>query len=226
MVPQPWLIGVGKRSIERDYNFYDPPLRVWEKISRSTWEYKEREEFYETRDLALMCVLYLSTARISEIVRAKVKGGYSPSIQKKHFIDNARKNYLMLRRVPIFKRMRIEKMKDYPLRIEIPLPLKGGLTLFTDPIIKYLSLLEDEDELFKFMTKRAWTIVNHITGEFPHYLRDMGLKMWLRLFDMDIVRLQNFSGHKNIENLAKYLQSTWIESSRKILRMKLEDTSL
>jgi len=117
--------------------------------------------------------------------------------------------------------MNIEKMEDYPLRSEIPFPLKGGLTIFTDPIVQYLDLLEDEEELFKFGTKRAWQIVNHITGEFPHYLRDMGLKMWLRLFDKDIVRLQNFSGHKRISNLAKYLQSTWIESSRKILRMKL-----
>lgn len=221
MVPQPWLKGKKKRSIEKDYDFYDPPLRVWEKISGVSWKYKERKEFYETRDLALMCILYISTSRVSEIVRSIVKGGYSLSIQKKHFIDNARKNYIMLRMVPIHKRMRIETIEDYPKRVEIPLPLKGGLTLFTDPIVKYLSLLEDEDELFKFRTRRAWTIVNFVSGEFPHYLRDMGLKMWLRVFDRDIVRLQHFSGHKEIKNLARYLQSTWLESSKKILRMKL-----
>jgi len=219
LAPQPWLIGIIKRSVEKDYRFYDPPKIVYEKITKSVWPYKERKEFYELRDLTLMCILYLSTARVSEIVRSKVKGGYSPSIKKNQFIKIG--NYLMLRRVPIFKRMNIEKMSDYPLRSEIPFPLKGGLTIFTDSIIDYLDRIEEENELFKFNTKRAWQIVNYITGEFPHYLRDMGLKMWLRLFDKDIVRLQNFSGHKDIKNLARYLQSTWIESSRKILRMKL-----
>lgn len=217
--PQPWLIDVARRSIERDYKMYDPPKLIWKKITKSSWPYKVKKEYFKTRDLALMCILYISTARASEIVRAEVKGGFSSSIKKSQFVKIG--SYLMLRNVPIFKRMDIETMRDYTFRNEIPLPLKGGLTLFTDPIRKYLDLLNDEDELFKFKTKRTWQIVNHITGEFPHYLRDMGLKMWLRLFDMDIVRLQDFSGHSRIENLAKYLQSTWRESSSKILSMVL-----
>lgn len=220
MAPQPWLEGIRKRSVERDYKFYDPPRRVYDKITKTSWEYKVRQEFYNLRDLALMCILYISTSRASEIVRSKVKGGYSPSINKSQFVPIG--NYLMLRMVPIFKRRNVEIIVDYPLRNEIPFPLKGGLTIFTDPIVSYLELLEDNEELFKFNRIRAWQIVNHITGEFPHYLREMGLKMWLRIFDKDLVQLQHLSGHKRLENLAKYLQSTWIESSRKILRMKIE----
>ena len=222
-MPQPWLIGVKKRSVEKDYRYYDPPKRVYDKITSTTWEYKgstEQQSFYHTRDLALMCILYISTARVSEIVRATVKGGNSPSITKQQFVT-IDENYLMLRNVPVHKRMNVETLEDYPKRIEIPFPLKGGLSLFTEHVQEYLQLIDSEEELFKFGRERAWQIINHITGEFPHYLRDMGLKMWLRIFERDIVTLKYFSSHQRLDNLAKYLQSTWIESSKEILRMKL-----
>jgi len=222
-MPQPWLRGVSKRSVEKDYRYYDPPKRVYDKITSTTWKYKgstEQQSFYHKRDLALMCILYISTARISEIVRANVKGGNSPSITKQQFVT-IDENYLMLRNIPIHKRMNIEHVEDYPTRIELPFPLKGGLSLFTGHIQNYLIHVQEDEELFKFGRERAWQIINHITGEFPHYLREMGLKMWLRLFERDIVKLQDFSGHRYLTNLAKYLQSTWIENSQQILTMQL-----
>lgn len=156
-----------------------------------------------------------------EILRGKVKGGFLPSITTDQFVEVG--DYLMLRRVPVVKRRDVAEISDYPLRNEIPLPLKGGLTVFTKPIVEYLEKLKPEEELFKFRRARGYYIVNHITGEFPHYLREMGLKMWLRLFEKDLVRLQEFSGHATLENLARYLRSTWEESSPKILGAKLEE---
>lgn len=221
-MPLSWLEGIIKRSVEKDYQFYDPPHIIWRKINRDVWEYKRRTD-YHLRDLALMSILYLSTSRVSEIVRSNVIGGAKGSITKDQFVSI--NDFIMLRSVIIVKR-RAETLKDYPTRIEIPFPTKGGLAVFTDPIIKYLDTLEEEEELFKFKTKRAFQIVNHITGEFPHYLRDMGLKLWLRIFDQDLVRLQTFSGHRRLENLAKYLRTSWRDSIPKILSIQLEEDEL
>ena len=50
-MPQPWLIGIKRRSVEKDYRFYDPPKRVYDKITATTWRYKgstEQQAFYHT----------------------------------------------------------------------------------------------------------------------------------------------------------------------------------
>jgi hypothetical protein len=133
-LPLEWLEGIRKRSVEQDYKYYDPPSIILKKIKRTVWKYKKRKE-YELRDLAFMSILYLSTGRVSEITRATIIGGKKKSITKDQFVTIG--NFIMLRNVIVVKR-KAETLQDYPTRIEIPLPLKGGLTAFTDPIIKYL----------------------------------------------------------------------------------------
>lgn len=220
IVPLPWF--VKRRSIERDYRFYDPPGIVWKKINHDTWPYATKKIFYYLRDKALMCLLYLSCSKISEIVRADVRAGSLPSVNKSQFVNV--ENFLMLRNLPIVKHnydqkggrwVKVVVPEDYPRREEIDLPLTGGLSVFTEPVFRYLEYLEEEEELFKFHTKRAHQICRRCTGEFPHYFRDMGLKLRLRLFDKHLVQLKQFSGHKRIENLVRYLEEAQREDSRK-----------
>lgn len=119
----------------------------------------------------------------------------------------------------------LELPEEYPRREPISLPLTGALTAFTNPIVEYLSALPPRRELFMFGRSRGYQIVNHCTGgEFPHYLREMGLKMWLRLFGKDLSMLQDFSGHKKVENLMHYLQEIKSEEvTSRILSVKFED---
>lgn len=282
-MPQSWLNGVGRRSVETDYQFYDPPEVIWEKINNRQWPYKGPSEFrpyddpelYVCRDLAYMSLLWAATARASELCRADLyrvyyrcpRCGYSmmkwlnqetlqcqqcgdsfkkdslpepelrywnskPSITKKSF--RVYGDWLHIRDLPILKIKYIKKgdkwqmlniVDDYPVRREIELPLIGGfISNFTKAIVSYVRQLKDEEELFKFKYRRGWQIVTHCTtpldekgnpvldddgkplpGEMQHYLRDMGLKFRSRIYDRNIKDLQKFSGHRRIENLAKYL---------------------
>lgn len=225
MNPQDWLIGVTRRSVEKDYRFYDPPLEVWRKINHDKWNYKRDIELVK-RDLALMCVLYISCSRVSEIVRANFFNQHKPSITKDQFVQIGK--FLMLRRVPVIKHKvnpvtykDIKRIEDYPFRFEVPFPLEGELTLFTTPIQNYLATLTDNQELFPFKRSRAFQIVHKCSTEFPHYLREMGLRLWLRLFSKDLVQLKGFSGHRRLENLARYLATDWTEATPRLLNVKL-----
>lgn len=233
---QPWLEGVKRRSVETDFLYYDPPGRIWEIVNRRTWDYGRSPDFMKLRDLAMMCFIYWTSSRVSEVVRAQIfqkKGevvkhiGSLPSIKASQFVA-VEKDFLNFRGLRIVKR-RVANVADYPIRNEIRFPLTGDLSVFTDPIVEYLEHpdLGPDAELFPFMRKRAFQIVSHCTqlGDEPgymiHTLREMGLKFRLRLFDRNLKTLQNFSGHKRVENLLRYLAE--IEDTQAILDYKFED---
>ncbi len=220
-----------RRSIEKDYKFYHTPREVWRNINSRTWPYKKRVIKYQVRDLAYMCLMYLSTCRASELCRATLEAGRKLSVKKNQFTfdgDFIRfRNVIVLKRrepvydansKPIFdsngrqKYRAIQSLEDYPVRVEIPLPLEGGGSIFTGPIVDHLENLTQDEELFKFHYPRGWQIVEHCTydkenkrGEMQHYLRDMGIKHYSRLLNRNIADLQEFTGHARVENLVKYL---------------------
>ena len=218
-MPQPWLEGIKRRSVEFDFRYYDPPGRIWEILNRQTWEYKKNPVIHKVRDLALMSVLYWSSSRISEIVRASIYQttngelqhiGDLPSVKTSQFVK-VEKDFLNLRDLRIMKRQ-VQQVDDYPKRNEIRFPLSGDLSTFTEPLLEYLEYLGPNDELFHFKNKRGYPIVSHCTklpnadqGLMPHFLREMGLKFRLRLYDKNVKQLQDFSGHSSIENLLRYL---------------------
>lgn len=216
-MPQPWLVGVKKRSVEEDYKYYDNPQVIWDKICGPAWDYGTNQVFYECRDKAFMALMYLSTCRVSELCRANLKAGYKPSVTKDQFhIDG---NLLKFREVIVLKRRElvdgewthVQKIENYPKRREIPLPLEGGLSRFTNLIMDYLNELNEKEELFKFRRGRAHQIVRHSTGEMNHYFRDMGLKLYARVLDRNIKDLMEFSGHAQVETLMKYLGEGQLE---------------
>jgi hypothetical protein len=211
-----------KRSVQVDYRFYDPPNIVWDKINQEVWPYRRNIEFYQRRDLALMGLLYLSCSRIVEIVGGLTKVGEIEGVKKSQFVEVG--NFLMLRNVPIVKQRhfkvgkvwkRVEVPQDYPRREEIDMPLKGDLSHFTEPIVEHLKMFSEDAEVFPITSTRGWQIVNYCSGEFPHYLRDMGLKLRLRLFGLHIGQLQEFSGHRKLERLIDYLGEAEREQGRK-----------
>ena len=219
-----------RRSVERDYKFYDSPRVIYRKITQATWPYsKDNMERLGLRDLAFMCLMYGSTCRSSELCRYDKRNPEGALLFSKHSVDKSQfiieDDLLKFREVIILKRREpvldekgsivyvdgkqqyktIEDLSKYPTRNEITFPLEGSFNIFTNPIIEYLDTLDDEQELFPFKYRRGWQIVNTVTGEMQHYLRDMGLKFYSRILDRNLKDLQEFSGHARIQNLMVYL---------------------
>lgn len=227
-MPNPWH--KTRRSVENDYKFYDSPRVVYGKITQRMWPYsKDNQERLGLRDLAFMCLMYGSTCRSSELCRYDKRNQDGVLLFSKHSVDKSQftieDGLLKFREVIILKRSElvldehgvivyvdgkqqykpIEDLSKYPTRNEITLPLEGSFNIFTNPIIEYLDTLDPEQELFPFRYRRGWQIVNKVTGEMQHYLRDMGLKFYMRLLDRNLKDLQEFSGHARIQNLMVYL---------------------
>lgn len=228
-----------RRSVERDFKYYDNPSRIWEIINRRRWSYKNNAEFLQLRDLTYMSLLYMGSFRASELCRADLPCGHKPSVKASQFIIE--KDFVKLRDVPILKRRElvldedgnkvfdekgkpmyqvIQRLEDYPRRDEIKLPRRGSLRIFTDTVLSYLEKLGPNDELFEFKYVRGYQIVNHCTnltddnrGLMQHYLRDMGLKLHSRLTDRNLKELQKYSGHARLENLTKYLDEGKLEKA-------------
>ena len=126
----------------------------------------------------------------------------------------------------------IQSLDHYDKREEIKIPRRGNLSKFSYPIVDYLEKLDPYDELFPFKYIRGFQIVDYCTtpvdrfgnvvldekkipmrGVGQHYLRDMGLKLHSRLVNRNIKDLQNYSGHKRLENLTKYLGEGSLEDA-------------
>ena len=178
-----------RRSVEKDYKFYDPPRVVYRKITGASWPYSENnQERLGLRDLAFMCLMYGSTCRSSELCRYYKRDKDGGLLFSKHSVDKSQfsieDDLLKFREVIVLKRREavrdengdvvyvdgkqqykvIEDLSKYPTRNEITLPLTGSFSIFTQPIIEYLDTLDPEQELFPFRYRRGWQIVNYCTS--------------------------------------------------------------
>jgi hypothetical protein len=221
------MTGKNKRSVEADYRFYDPPEIILAKI-RHPIEYRRARDRLEVRDLALGSLIYMTTARITEIVGGPVKVGILPGITPENFVED--QAFLKVRNLPVIKQkfflrgdqwIQINGPEDYPRRVEIPLPKAGGLSIFTKYIARHLENVKPGEPVFNISSTRGYTIIKDRTGEFPHYLRDMGLKLWYRLFSRDPFKLKEFSGHKRWENLERYMKELATEDYSRVLNYSM-----
>lgn len=219
------MTGKNKRSVEADYRFYDPPEVILAKI-RNPIKYRRARDRLEVRDLALGSLIYMTTARITELVGGPVKVGILPGITPANFTED--QAFLNVRNLPVIKQrfyyradlhkwIEITSPEEYPRRVEIPLPKAGGLAIFTKYIARHLENVEPGEPVFNISSTRGYTIIRSRTGEFPHYLRDMGLKLWYRLFSRDPFKLKDFSGHKRWENLERYMRELASEDYSRVL---------
>jgi len=158
---------------------------MFELFNRSKWRYKRNVEFYHTRDLAYSCLLYLSSARCSEILKVTrelivegqdsdflILNGLEVSKRKRKFRDPEITKQFKYEAEGLTLQERKELLAEFqakypwvqkPVQVELPLPRVGDLAPFTSAVEQYLPLVP-KGRLFKFGRGRGWQIINFITS--------------------------------------------------------------
>jgi site-specific recombinase XerD len=169
---------------------------------------------YKERDRALFCFLYLTGARVEEVVMGKKKVG----VKKKdlELVKVGRKDFLVVSLYTL-------KNRKHPIR-KVPIPVKreGVLTKY---VLDYVEKLNSENYLFPFTKQRAWQIIRFILDKYKresknkfmnanHFLRHCRLTHLVTIYDFtdqDLVRFAGWSSsmpavvysHLRFKDLAK-----------------------
>lgn len=207
MIENLWEYGRRKRTLQKLQESneiqYQKPREILQIIKRNKWPYKQDIDFYETRDLALASLLYLSSGRINEVLRLKAD---------QFSVDDKDPDFMLIQNFYVSKR---KKGKTHPI-LEIPLPLKGSLSPFTRLVRDYLKLIAPDEKLFSFGRQRAWAIIRHITndpenpnpGWFCHWFRAQSLSYQVQLI-RSTTSVAKQRGIENPSTLRHYDQGDW-----------------
>lgn len=169
--------------------------------------------------MALIAVLYIGTARVTEVVGGPVliqgEDHELPGINRDQFIDD--NDHIWLRGLPIIKQKFVKRgnrwipiltVRDYPRRVDIPfMKNEEPINRFTWALKDHLEGIPPGEPVFNITRQRVNQICNAYDPDwFPHYFRDQGLKYWKRYFKQDSFKLKRFSGHKRWSSLQKYVE--------------------
>lgn len=200
-------MGKSRRTLRNIVRTYTPE-EILQLITARTWPYRTWAPFYHIRDRALLSLLFLTAGRVGEVL----------SLVLGQFDRGADPEFIIIRN------MLTEKIgprsSNLPYREEFPLPRSGRLRPYTELVVAYLDKMEEyhiqNERLFPFSRQRAWQIVEHITGKWPHWFRAQAERMYGKKLG-DLIALKDFVNVVNITTLAKYVKKEW-EESRDLLK--------
>lgn len=164
------------------------------------WNYKAMREYFQLRDRALVCVLYLCALRVSEALR----------LTKSQFRVEEEKGRVKVVGILLSKKKEHSIVKYR----EAWLPLSSGSLLtgrqkMTEIVLEDLNGLDDEERLFPFGRSRAWQIVHSISPEFwCHLFRALGENFLYDAWDHDMLAVSDYV-KVNPRTLEKYIRRSY-----------------
>lgn len=190
----------GRRTVKdlEPIPFRRIPEVLHELILKNLWAYKMDLGFYRARDRAFSSLAFLTGGRVSEVCQVK----------KKQFDFDTEQQFILIRNFQVLKRK-----KGKRVFIDLPLPNshKSSLYHFTELFLDYWDRITERDkeaEVFKFERRRAWQIVNAMTGLFPHAFRSYCFSYWINVLKSETIIAKIF-GVENPRTLSHYYKGTW-----------------
>lgn len=177
------------------------PEQILHWIEKNHWEYSPTDQaFLIARDKALVSLAYVLCGRISEILALSIEQFYNVE------------GFLILRNY------HVEKNKQNPIRDDWALPKTGRLAPFTEYIQDYLTamLSREESKLFQFKRARAYQIVKHITGHWPHWFRCMGEAYYMKNVFKEPVKCATALRLRRSDTLIEYVPFNWKDYAKEL----------
>jgi integrase len=172
---------------------------------------------FKERDRALFCFLYLTGARVEEVVRGKKKFGVKKKDLEVVKIDG--KDFLVVSLYTL-------KNRKHPMRkVPIPIEKEGELVKY---VLDYVKNLNSDDYLFPFTKQRAWQIIRFILRKFKkksknkfmnanHYLRHCRLTHLVTIYDFTDQELVKFAGWSSSAPAVVYSHLRFKDLARKMV---------
>jgi len=175
---------------------YLDPDEIYNMIMNApVWAYKRKKEFYEKRDRALLCLLYMLGCRINELLM----------LRKSQF-DFSDPEFIIIRNFRISKRKRRTIQREGVPQVDLPLPREGRLSKFTKTILDYYDVAEER--MFNIGRVRAWQIVKYMTGKWCHYFRSQRLSYLVNTL-RSATATAKIMGIKNPQTITHYYKGEW-----------------
>lgn len=221
-----------KRRTLSSITDYHPPKTIFSLITKKDWDYGDlNRDFYTCRDRAFMAMTFCSAGRVTAVCGGhKYKGdwkretlqivGKYTGIVRENF--DVTDKFLMVKGMKVIKRTdkTIEKHgEQVTLRDPFSIPLKRDLyeNEYWDQLVpfgwliaEYLTNYNLEGRVFKFKRGRAWQIINHVTGMFPHWVRAQSEHFYVNYLLHDSIKLAKFV-KVNPSQTAAYISYDWAE---------------
>ena len=123
------------------------------------------------RNRALIALLYLSGARVSEIVKNKKKGYEGLRMSQLQVWDHEGHQMVKLVGVPCLKRRKSLRKRDIPINAQAEKELTKHLKAYLQVLSQRASLEDPDPILFPITRQRAWAIIKSNLDLWPHYFR-------------------------------------------------------
>jgi len=200
------------KRVLADIPNYPTPAQVFQNLQSSEgWPYRINDEekvvWYQLRDRALVCLLYLAAPRISEALRLKRSQFQFNQAQNRWEIIGMKLSKVK-KRDPVTGK---EKRQIHTYRQETWLPLTGERAKFTELFIKFLQVACDDEGrgIFYFRSnRRALQIVGALTGMWNHYFRALGEQYLYRQWGNDLLAVADYV-KVDPATLGKYIQESY-----------------
>ena len=157
------------------------------------------QSIQESRIQALVAMLYLTAARINEVLPMRKK-----DIE---FINHENREIVLIHLLNEKNKKRTQK--------QIPLPINREESLLKI-ILDYIRNLKLDENLFNLKYDRAYFLIRKYTQLNPHYFRHLRCNHLSLYYNLNGLELEMFAGWSDQRPMQAYSESRWTDILRKL----------